>query len=153
MKKFLVLAILMVLIHIGYSQSIKTFETSQKTFVTPSLDQVIDLLEMDYQLWQEKMADLGYEDNTEPGKAKVYTKGQIGSITQAISKTDILVSIDWWNFMNDYRTLDGVKAKLKQYYSHNANDIDFYSYNGYIIGITISDSDDFFMERILIRRK
>ncbi|MEI6349327.1 MAG: hypothetical protein WCP69_15385 [Bacteroidota bacterium] len=152
MRQTFLLFGLIFLMQNGYSQTTETFEFDTERFVSPSIEQIISFLKMDYADWQNAMVEYGYEKTSKPGEPAIYSKGQIGDITQTVSKTDLLVSIDWWNFRTDYRTLSSVKKKIEGLYSHSANDIDFYKFQDYIIGISTSTTEQFLMERILIKR-
>lgn len=135
------------------SQTVATFEVNEMEFVKPSINNIINFLELDFDEWESVMQRLKYKKVSKPNELVIYSKGKIGYITQAISKTNHVVFIEWLDFEDQYNTLKLIKQELKDYFAYRSNDMDFYHYKGYIIGISYYSDEQYRTESILIKKE
>ena len=153
MPKLILSCILAIASFASFSQSFKTKSINDIEYVNFELNDLVAAFEMPMAEYRSELERFKYQKNTTPDQPDVYIKEEFGKRIHAISKADMLISVDWYDFVDKTGKFDKIVSELKPNFLHRHNDIDYYSYNEYTIGIMSSSTDEFRRDTILIKRK
>lgn len=160
MKKSLFLIVLsIVLLFLSPILSAQPLKLETKTiegteYMVPSIDILVHFLTCDMQEWEILMRSLKYTCLTgeEDADRPVYAKGEMNDMLLGVSKNSSLhiVSFDWFNYKNELSLMDDFIASIKPYYVRNMQNVDYYQYKDWSIGVTKEESDGCYHENVTI---
>ncbi len=139
----------------SFSQNKLEFvKIGNNSFIKPTTEALIMFLNQSMSDWENLMQQNGYRLLSDSDSTVIYIKGKIGYQTQAIAKNKRgIVSIIWYDFIDKIKTLTKFETSIKNYYFKKANDIKFYIYEEYIIGIKSDENEYCVNEEIHIKHK
>jgi len=129
-------------------------QIGKESFIKATRENIITLFDLSIEDWESLMVRLGYKRMDDSEGIIIYNKGEIGGQVQAIAKNRIgLLSIDWFDFKDKIELTQELEKSLKYCFVEKANDISYYTFNEYIIGVRIYEDSNYLRESVYIRRK
>ncbi len=126
-------------------------------YMVPNIDVLVYFLTCDMKEWEMLMRSLKYTCLTgeEDADSPVYAKGKMNDMLLGVSKNDLLhvASFDWFNYRNKLSLMDEFIASIEPYYVINKQNISYYQYKDWVIGVTKEESDGCYHENVTIVRK
>ena len=155
MNRLIIIAVLLINFSRLFGQSqIEQRQIGKESFIQVSSETIIKLFDLSFEDWESLMVQLYYTKMDDSEGNITYRKGKIGEQTQAISKDRIgLLSIDWFDFKDKIRLTYEIEKSLQSYFVEKANDISYYNFNEFVIGLKVYEDSNYLHESVYIRRK
>lgn len=155
MNRLVIIAILLLNFSCLLGQSeIEQRQIGKESFIHISTETIIKLFNLSFEDWESLMVQFEYTKLDDSEENITYSKGEIGRQTQAISKDRIgLLSIDWFDFKDKIRLTLEIEKFLQSYFVEKTNDISYYNFNEFVIGLRIYEESNYLRESVYIRRK
>jgi hypothetical protein len=155
MNRLIIIAVLLLNFSRSFGQSeIEQRQIGKESFIQVSSETIIKLFDLSFEDWESLMVQLGYTKMDDSEGIITYSKGEIGGQTQAIAKNRIgLLSIDWFDFKDKIRLTQEIEKSLHSYFVEKTNDISYYNFNEYLIGLRVYEDSNYLRESVFIRQK
>lgn len=153
-KRFAIFLFFILGFSLVFGQSdIKSMQIRKNSFIEISKETLILFLNQTMEEWIDLMVKNGYEEMDTSDGIVIYSKGKIGEQIQAIAKNELgVISIDWYDYEDKKRITQKFESEIKDLYFKKKENISYYTYYEYIIGLELQEDTDFVFERVLIKR-
>ena len=147
---FLVLKSILI---VGQSD-VKLAQIKENSFIEISQETLIKFLNQTMDEWVNLMKENGYTEMGNSDGIIIYSKGEIGKQIQAIAKNRLgLITVDWWDFIDKIRIMKEIENKVDKLFFTKVENTSYYIYYDYIIGLELTQENDYTFERVYIKRK
>ena len=147
---FLVLKSILI---VGQSD-VKLVQIKENSFIEISQETLIKFLNQTMDEWVDLMKENGYTEMDNSDGIVIYSKGEIGKQIQAIAKNRLgLITVDWIDSVDKIRMTKEIEKKVENLFFTKMENISYYIYYEYIIGLELTQENDYTFERIYIKRK
>jgi hypothetical protein len=132
---------------------IKLVKVKNYSFIEISPEILIKFLNQTMEEWVDLMNKNGYEEMDNSDGIITHSKGNLEERIQAIAKNKLgIVSITW---LDNGKTsmIQQIQKKVEKSFLNKANNISYYTYGKYIIGLESTRGNDCVLETVYIKRQ
>ncbi len=154
MKKIFLGSIILLGVIVVKGQTVNYIEIQGDTFVKITNELITNLIEQPVEEWEIFMQQSNYKKKHEYGSLVVYSKGNRNKRFQAIGKSkNTMLTIDWYDYEEKNRIMTELEKSMEPHLVKKGDNISYYLYNEYFIGIESKINDDHVFERIYVIKK